>query len=45
VLQKTVYEHSDDRTYELKLMGPARQYDIISAALMRRSDVLSAQFD
>ncbi|HEX2780559.1 MAG TPA: MgtC/SapB family protein [Gemmatimonadaceae bacterium] len=45
VLQKTVYEHTDDRTYELKLMGPARQYDIISAALMRRSDVLSAQFD
>jgi putative Mg2+ transporter-C (MgtC) family protein len=45
VLQKTVYEHSDDRTYELKLMGPARQYDIISAALMRRNDVLSAQFD
>ncbi|HEX8850077.1 MAG TPA: MgtC/SapB family protein [Gemmatimonadaceae bacterium] len=45
VVQKTVYEHTDDRTYELKLMGPARQYDIIAAALMRRSDVLSAQFD
>lgn len=45
VLSKSVYEHSDDRTYELKLVGPARQYDIASGALMRRNDVLSAQFD
>lgn len=45
VLSKAVYEHADDRTYELKLVGPARQYDVVSSALMRRSDVLSAQFD
>lgn len=45
VLSKSVYEHSDDRTYELKVVGPARQYDIVSGALMRRNDVLSAQFD
>jgi putative Mg2+ transporter-C (MgtC) family protein len=45
VLSKSVYEHSDDRTYELKLVGPARQYDIVSGALMRRNDVLSVQFD
>jgi putative Mg2+ transporter-C (MgtC) family protein len=45
VLSKSVYEHSDDRTYEVKLVGPARQYDIVAGALMRRNDVLSAQFD
>jgi putative Mg2+ transporter-C (MgtC) family protein len=45
VLSKQIYDHADDRTFELKLVGPARQYDVASAALMRRNDVLSVQFD
>jgi len=45
VQAKQVFDHPDDRTFELKLVGPARQYDVVTAALMRRSDVLSVQFD
>lgn len=45
VQSKQVFDHPDDRTFELKLVGPARQYDVVTAALMRRSDVLSVQFD
>jgi putative Mg2+ transporter-C (MgtC) family protein len=45
VQSKQVFDHADDRTYELKLVGPSVQYDVVSAALMRRPDVLSIQFD
>ena len=45
VTAKEVYDHPDDRTFELKLVGPARQYDVVTAVLMRRSDVLNVQFD
>ena len=45
VTGKEVYDHPDDRTFEVKLVGPARQYDVVTAVLMRRSDVLSVQFD
>jgi putative Mg2+ transporter-C (MgtC) family protein len=45
VQSKQIFDHPDDRTFELKLVGPARQYDVVTAALMRRSDVLSVQFD
>jgi putative Mg2+ transporter-C (MgtC) family protein len=45
VTSKEVYDHPDDRTFEVKLVGPARQYDVVTAVLMRRSDVLSVQFD
>jgi putative Mg2+ transporter-C (MgtC) family protein len=42
---KQVFETPDDRTYELKLVGAARQYEMVTAALMRRADVLSVEFD
>lgn len=45
VTSKEVYDHPDDRTFEVKLVGPARQYDVVTAVLMRRSDVLNVQFD
>ena len=45
VTGKEIYDHPDDRTFEVKLVGPARQYDVVTAVLMRRSDVLSVQFD
>ncbi len=44
VRSKEVYDHPEDRTFELKLIGPARQYDVVAAALMRRNDVLSVKF-
>lgn len=45
VQSKAIFDHADDRTFELKLVGPARQYDMVSEALLRREDVLSVQFD
>ena len=38
-------DEGTDRTYELKLLGPARQYDVVGSALMRRADVLGVEFD
>ena len=45
VQSKQIYDHPEDRTFELKLIGRTRQYDVVTAALMRRSDILSVQFD
>jgi putative Mg2+ transporter-C (MgtC) family protein len=45
VTGKQIFDHPDDRTFELKMVGPAAQYDVVSAALMRHADVLSVQLD
>ena len=45
VQSKTVYEHPEDTAYELKLVGPLRQYDVATTVLIRRNDVISVQFD
>lgn len=45
VQSKQIFDHPEDRTFEVKLVGPARQYDVITAVLMKRHDVLSVQFD
>jgi hypothetical protein len=39
------YEHEDDSTYELRLVGPARQFDVVTARLLDLDDVLSVQFE
>ena len=41
----TKYEHDGDTTFELRLMGPAKQFDIVTARLLDRPEVLSVQFD
>lgn len=45
IQSKKIFDHPEDRTYELRLSGPAKQYDEVTASLMRRDDVLSVQFD
>jgi putative Mg2+ transporter-C (MgtC) family protein len=35
------YDHPEDRTFELRLAGPARQYEIATNALLERVEVLS----
>jgi putative Mg2+ transporter-C (MgtC) family protein len=45
VLSRSTYEHSDDRTFELKLVGAAKQFDALVDTLQRRSDVISVQVD
>ena len=36
-----IYDHAEDRTFEVRLSGPARQYDVATSALLDRPEVLS----
>jgi putative Mg2+ transporter-C (MgtC) family protein len=45
IQSKGIVDDADARTYELRLAGPAKQFDTVTGALMRREDVLSVQFD
>lgn len=39
VISQEIYGHREDRVYELRLSGPARQYDVLRSTLARRDDV------
>jgi len=45
IKSKQVFDHPEDRTYEMKLVGRTRQFDLATSQLMHRNDVLSLQFD
>jgi uncharacterized membrane protein YhiD involved in acid resistance len=40
-----VFDHPEDRTFELKLSGPSRQFDIAAAALLSRDYVYGVHVD
>lgn len=40
VRSRDTYDHRDDRVFELRLAGPAAQFDLVSAKLGARGDVL-----
>jgi putative Mg2+ transporter-C (MgtC) family protein len=40
-----VFDHENDRTFELKLSGPSRQFDIATAALLSRDDIYGVHLD
>ncbi|MEO7712003.1 MAG: MgtC/SapB family protein [Gemmatimonadaceae bacterium] len=42
---RQVFDHEQDRTFELKLSGPSRQFDIATAALLARADVFGVHLD
>jgi putative Mg2+ transporter-C (MgtC) family protein len=44
ILEKHIFDHAEDRVFELKLAGPARQFDIVSDKLMRIEGILSVVF-
>ncbi len=39
ITSRRVFDHAEDRTFELKLSGPARQYDIVTEKLLTHEDV------
>ena len=41
VESKQIFDHPEDRTFELRLIGPVRQYDQAESALLKRDDVLA----
>jgi putative Mg2+ transporter-C (MgtC) family protein len=45
ILSHTAFDHPDDRTFELRLVGAARQLDSLVDSLHRRADVISIQVD
>lgn len=40
-----VFDHSEDRTFEVKLKGPSRQFDIAEGELLGRDFIMSVTFD
>ena len=45
VESERVFDHSEDRTFELKLSGPARQFEIATAALLGRDYIYGVHVD
>lgn len=45
VQERRVYDHEQDRTFELRLAGPARQFPIATAALLREEFVQGVHID
>jgi len=41
VERSRVYDHPEDRTFEVRLSGPARQYEVATGALLERPEILS----
>ena len=43
--QERIYDHPEDRTFELKLSGPARQFEVATSALHARSSIHEVHID
>jgi putative Mg2+ transporter-C (MgtC) family protein len=43
VVSFETYDHSDDRTFEVRLVGPAIQFETIAEKLLARGDIISVQ--
>jgi uncharacterized membrane protein YhiD involved in acid resistance len=41
ILERHIFDHAEDRVFELKLAGPARQFEIVNEKLMRVEGILS----
>lgn len=44
ILSKGIYDHREDRTFELRLAGPARQFDVAQDKLARNPHVIDLHF-
>ncbi len=45
VAECKTFDHEGDTTFDMRLSGPAKQFDVAVARLLERADVLSVQFD
>jgi putative Mg2+ transporter-C (MgtC) family protein len=45
IIGQRVFDHAEDRVFELKLSGPARQFDIITEKLLVHDAVFSIHID
>jgi putative Mg2+ transporter-C (MgtC) family protein len=44
IIGERIFDHPEDRTFELKLSGPARQFDIVTEKLLTHQDVYGVHF-
>jgi putative Mg2+ transporter-C (MgtC) family protein len=44
IVKAQIFDHDDDRVFELELKGPARQFEIARAELIDRAEVLNIMF-
>jgi putative Mg2+ transporter-C (MgtC) family protein len=40
ILDQQTYDHPDDRTFELRLVGPARQFEVVTESLLKNDNIL-----
>ncbi|MEP7001010.1 MAG: hypothetical protein ABI969_11070, partial [bacterium] len=45
VEEQRIFDHPEDRTFELKLSGPSRQFEIATASLLGRDYVYGVHVD
>ena len=45
IIGKRVYDHGEDRVFELKLAGPARQFEVVTTKLLQNEDIFGLHVD
>jgi putative Mg2+ transporter-C (MgtC) family protein len=45
IIGQRVFDHTEDRVFELKLAGPARQFDIVTEKLLSHEEIYGVHID
>ncbi len=45
IIGQRVYDHVEDRVFELKLAGPARQFEVVTEKLLTHEDIYGVHID
>jgi putative Mg2+ transporter-C (MgtC) family protein len=45
IIGQRTFDHAEDRVYELKLSGPARQFEIVTEKLLTHEDIFGVHID
>jgi putative Mg2+ transporter-C (MgtC) family protein len=44
IIHRQIFDHPEDRVFELRLAGPARQFDVVAEKLLRQEGILGVHF-
>jgi putative Mg2+ transporter-C (MgtC) family protein len=45
IIGQRIYDHAEDRVFELKLSGPARQFEVVTEKLLTHEDIYGVHLD
>ena len=45
ILERRIFDHGEDRVFELKLAGPARQFEVATDKLLSVADIYGVHVD